>query len=44
MEISAEAFLNSLECADLIHLTTPNSPTGEVIERDTIEEIIARSI
>lgn len=39
----AEAFLNSLECANLIHLTTPNSPTGEVIERSLIEEIIAKA-
>lgn len=38
-----EAFLNSLECADLIHLTTPNSPTGEVIERNIIEKIIAKA-
>lgn len=38
-----EAFLNSLECANLVHLTTPNSPTGEAIEREVIEEIIARA-
>jgi len=33
-------FIKNIEKADFIHLTTPNSPTGEVIERSVIEEII----
>lgn len=32
--------INESKNADLIVLTTPNSPTGEIIERDVIEEII----
>lgn len=38
-----EEFINTIEKADLIHLTTPNSPTGEVIERGVIEKIINKS-
>lgn len=36
-------FLNHIDSANLIHLTTPNSPTGEVIERSTILEIIEKA-
>lgn len=36
-------FIKHINSADLIHLTTPNSPTGEVIERDTIEIIINKA-
>lgn len=28
---------------NLVHLTTPNSPTGEVIERDVIEKIVKKA-
>lgn len=38
-----EEFINNIDSADLVHLTTPNSPTGEVIERNVIEEIIAKA-
>lgn len=35
--------LENISNADLIHLTTPNSPTGETISRATIEEIVKKS-
>lgn len=38
-----QEFINNIDSADLIHLTTPNSPTGEVIERSVIEKIIEKS-
>lgn len=38
-----EDFINNINNADFIHLTTPNSPTGEVIERNVIEEIIKKA-
>lgn len=37
---SNEFISNINEEINLVHLTTPNSPTGEVIERDVIEQII----
>lgn len=39
----AEEFMKNIDKADLIHLTTPNSPTGEVIEQSTIEKIICKA-
>lgn len=36
-------FIESIECADLVHITTPNSPTGEIIERETICRILEKS-
>lgn len=38
-----EEFVKHIEKADLIHITTPNSPTGEVIECSIIEEIIEKA-
>lgn len=38
-----EAFINKIDEADLIHLTTPNSPTGEIIEQDVIKKIIEKA-
>lgn len=38
-----EEFIKNVDKADFIHLTTPNSPTGEVIERETIEKIITKA-
>lgn len=35
-----EKFIKNIDQADFIHLTTPNSPTGEVIERKVLEKII----
>lgn len=42
-EFPADEFLKHIESADLIHLTTPNSPTGEVIEQSVILEIIEKA-
>lgn len=39
-EFPAEEFIKHIGDADLIHLTTPNSPTGEVIEQTVIQKII----
>lgn len=38
-----EEFVKHIEKADLIHITTPNSPTGEIIERSIIEEIVSKA-
>lgn len=38
-----DEFIENIEKADLIHLTTPNSPTGELIDRAVIEEIISKA-
>ena len=38
-----EDFINNIDKADFIHLTTPNSPTGEVIDRTSIEKIIEKA-
>lgn len=38
-----EEFLSSIEKADFVNLTTPNSPTGEIVERSVIEEIIKKA-
>lgn len=42
-EFPVDEFINNIDSADFIHLTTPNSPTGELIDRDVIEKIIAKS-
>lgn len=40
----ANEFIESIdETINLVHLTTPNSPTGEVIERTVIEKIVDAS-
>ena len=36
----AEKFIKEIDNAYLIHLTTPNSPTGELIEQNVIQKII----
>lgn len=36
-------FINNVDKADFIHLTTPNSPTGEIIERNTIDKIVKKA-
>ncbi len=38
-----ENFLNNISNTDFIHLTTPNSPTGEVIDSVNIEKIIDKA-
>lgn len=38
-----EEFLENMDKADFIHITTPNSPTGEVIERKNLEKIIEKA-
>lgn len=42
-EFPAEEFLKNIEKSDLIHLTTPNSPTGEIIEQQVISKIIEKA-
>lgn len=43
-EFPEEEFIKNIDDKiDLIHLTTPNSPTGEVIERKVIEKIVEKS-
>ncbi|MDD3435860.1 MAG: aminotransferase class I/II-fold pyridoxal phosphate-dependent enzyme [Candidatus Gastranaerophilales bacterium] len=42
-QFPTDAFLKNIEKADLIHLTTPNSPTGEVIETDVIKKVIQKA-
>ena len=36
-------FIKNIDNTDLIHITTPNSPTGEVIEREVIEKIVEKA-
>lgn len=38
-----DEFIQNIDSADLIHLTTPNSPTGEVIEQNMIQKIIKKA-
>jgi histidinol-phosphate aminotransferase len=38
-----EEFIKNIGDADLVHITTPNSPTGEVIEQDVIQKIVNKS-
>lgn len=42
-EFPFDEFMNNINSADFIHLTTPNSPTGELIERCVLLEIINKS-
>lgn len=42
-EFPVDEFFNHIDSADLIHLTTPNSPTGEVIEQSVIYKIIEKA-
>lgn len=43
-EFPTEEFIESInDDIDLVHITTPNSPTGEVIDRNVIEKIIERA-
>jgi len=42
-EFPIEEFIKNIDNSDFIHLTTPNSPTGEVIGQDVISEIIAKA-
>lgn len=38
-----DEFVKNIDNADFIHLTTPNSPTGEVIEQNVINKIVEKS-
>ncbi len=38
-----EEFINEIDKADFIHLTTPNSPTGEIIEKNVIDKIVQKA-
>lgn len=42
-EFPAKEFIKNIKSSDFIHLTTPNSPTGEIIEQEIIEEIIIKA-
>ncbi len=42
-QFPAEEFIKNIKKADFIYLTTPNSPTGEIIERNIIKKIIEKS-
>lgn len=42
-EFPVDEFIKNIDKADLIHLTTPNSPTGEVIEQSVIKKIIDKA-
>lgn len=42
-EFPQEEFLKNIDGSSLIHLTTPNSPTGEIIEKKVIEKIIKKA-
>lgn len=38
-----ELFIKNIDTADFIHITTPNSPTGETIEQETLMKIIQKA-
>lgn len=38
-----EEFIKNIDNADLINITTPNSPTGEVIEENVIKKIVEKA-
>lgn len=38
-----ETFIKNIEKTDFVYLTTPNSPTGEIIERENIEKIVEKT-
>lgn len=42
-QFPVDEFFKHIDNADLIHLTTPNSPTGEVIEKSVILEIVKKA-
>ena len=42
-EFPVEEFIKNIDSSDFVHLTTPNSPTGEVIGQDVILEIIKKA-
>lgn len=42
-EFPVQEFMKNINIADLIHLTTPNSPTGEVIEQPVIKKIVEQA-
>lgn len=42
-EFPIEEFLKEIPNADLIYITTPNSPTGELLNREYLERIIEAS-
>lgn len=42
-QFPAEDFLNNVDKADFINITTPNSPTGEVVDSNIIEKIIEKA-
>lgn len=42
-QFSIDTFVKNIKNADLIHLTTPNSPTGELIEQDLINDIVKKA-
>lgn len=42
-EFPADDFIKNIVNANLIHLTTPNSPTGELIDQHIINKIIEKS-
>lgn len=38
-----EEFIKNINKADMLYLTTPNSPTGEVLDRSIIDEIVKKA-
>lgn len=42
-QFPTEEFIKNIDTADFINLTTPNSPTGEIISPDTIKKIVEKS-
>lgn len=42
-QFPAEQFIDSIKDADFVHITTPNSPTGEVIESEVIRKIVDKA-
>ena len=42
-QFPSEKFIQNIDNADFIHITTPNSPTGEVISQDVISQIINKA-
>lgn len=42
-EFPLNEFINSINKADFVYLTTPNSPTGEIIDSVSIQKIVDKS-
>ena len=42
-QFPSKKFIQNIDNADFIHITTPNSPTGEVISQEVIAQIIDKS-